>query len=155
VLLKGNWMNYVMPGSLDVDLVIVAMAFLLVRQGTTGAAIFGFVQGLVVDIYSAGVLGLFTFLYLIAFLAVHYGSRFFDIYSAKGQVILVAIAVFLKHILFVAFLQAFPMVIARFSYPAFLPFALSAVATGLVAPIFFYLFRALAGIPGGGLQEGS
>jgi rod shape-determining protein MreD len=148
-------MNHVMPGSLDVDLVIVAMAFILIGHGTTGAVIFVFVQGLLVDLYSAGVLGLFTFLYLVAFFTVHFGSRFFDIFSAKGQIILIAIAVFLKHILFVAFLQAFPTVIARFSYPSFLSFALSAVATGLVAPFFFYFFRAVAGTPAGGLQEGS
>jgi len=147
-------MNDIMPGSLDVDLVIVAMAYILIRHGTTGAAIFVFVQGLVVDLFSAGVLGLFTFLYLVAFLTVHFGSRFFDILSPKGQVILIAIAVFLKHILFVSFLQAFPMVIA-ISSPSFLSFAVSAIATGLVAPFFFYLFRSVAGTQLGGLQEGS
>ncbi|MEJ2723492.1 MAG: hypothetical protein P8175_02370 [Deltaproteobacteria bacterium] len=154
VLVKGNWMNFIMPGSLDVDLVIVAMAYILIRHGTTGAAIFVFVQGLVVDLFSAGVLGLFTFLYLVAFLTVLFGSRFFDIFSRKGQVILIAAAVFLKHVLFVAFLQVFPMVIA-ISSPSFLYFALSAIATGLVTPLFFYFFRLAAGTSGGGFQEGS
>jgi hypothetical protein len=143
-----------MPEALDVDLVIVAMAYILIRQGTAGAAVFVFVQGFVVDLFSAGVLGLFTLLYLVAFLTVHFGSLFFDILSPKGQVILIAIAVFLKHVLFVAFLQAFPMVVAL-SSPSFLGFAVSAIATGLVAPFFFYIFRRIEGASVGGLQEGS
>lgn len=147
-------MTRIMPEALDVDLVIVAMAYILIRQGTAGAAVFVFVQGLVVDLFSAGVLGLFTLLYLVAFLAVHFGSLFFDILSPKGQVILIAIAAFFKHILFVTFLQAFPMVIAL-SSPSFLRFAVSAIATGLVAPVFFYIFRRMEGPSVGGLQEGS
>jgi rod shape-determining protein MreD len=147
-------MNGIMPGSLDVDLVIVAMAYILIQHGTTGAAVFVFVQGFVVDLFSAGILGLFTLLYLVAFLAIHFGSRFFDILSSKGQIILITMAVFLKHILFVAFLKAFPMVIA-FSSPSLLSFAVSAMATGLVAPFLFHLFRTVAGTPTGGLQEGS
>ena len=82
-------MNYVMPGSLDVDLVIVAMAYILIRHGTTGAAIFVFVQGLVLDFFSAGVLGLFTFLYLMAFLTVLFKvvlhNSYVQLYTCRGE----------------------------------------------------------------------
>ena len=133
-------MNYFMPGLIDVDLVTVIMSYLLIRQGSNVAVIFTFVQGIIIDLFSGSVMGLHTFLYLVTFLCLFIGARFFDLLTSKGQVILIFLTVFLKQILLLALLRAFSL---EMSVPPSLlsPFALSALLSGLVAPLVFSMFH--------------
>ncbi len=78
------------------DLVTIIIAYLLIYYGTAGAVIFAIGQGFLIDTFSSGLLGLFTLLYLITFLSIKLGSFFFDLYSSRGQIFLIFIAVFLK-----------------------------------------------------------
>ena len=55
---------------LDVDFIVLFIAYLFVSRGETGAGVFAFCQGLLTDIFSGGFLGLFGLLYLGIFLGI-------------------------------------------------------------------------------------
>lgn len=133
-------MNSFMPSLIDVDLVTVIMAYLLICQGGNGTVVFAFAQGVAVDLFSGGVMGFFTFLYLVTFLCLFVGARFFDLLSPKGQIILILITVFFKQILLLGLLKAFSL---EMSLPPslLLRFALSALLAGLAAPLVFSVFN--------------
>ena len=125
---------------LDVDLVTIMIAYLMISYGKTWAGIFATCQGFFIDIISAGILGLFTLLYLITFLSVNIGSYFFDLNSARGQIILVSMAVLLKEILLVALLKSFSLEI-NVSPSTMVSFGVSALVTGLIGPFLFYFLN--------------
>ena len=152
VLIKGSLMNHFMPGLIDVDLVTVIMSYLLIRQGSNGAVVFAFVQGIAVDLFSGSVMGFYTFLYLVTFLCLFIGARFFDLLTSKGQIILIFLTVFLKQILLLALLKAFSL---EMSLPSSLPlpFALSALLAGLVAPLVFSMFNQMGFAAASDLEE--
>ena len=125
------------------DLVTVIVAYLLIYYGTPGAVIFAIGQGFLIDTFSSGLLGLFTLLYLITFLSIKFGSVFFDLYSLRGQIFLISIAVFLKEIFLIAFLKAFAMEIF-ISLTDLLSFVTSALFSGLIAPILFFIFNQIS-----------
>ena len=133
-------MNWIGLNNLDVDLVTIMMAYLLTGNGKTGTGVFAFFQGILVDIYSAGLLGLFGVLYLVVFLGIYLGGRFFDPHSPRGLVILVSLAVSLKGALLVALLDAFSLEMVT-SSATFLSMAVSALCTGLIAPFLFYVLN--------------
>ena len=104
--------------------------------------IFAFCQGLVIDIFSGGILGFFALLYLVVFFCIRLFSRPMDISSTGGQMAVIFIAVLLKNILMVTFLYLFSMEIV-FSFYDLLFFAFSAICSSLIAPILFYLLNLL------------
>jgi rod shape-determining protein MreD len=116
----------------------VITAYLLARNGSTGAGIFAFSQGLLIDTFSVGLLGLYTSLYVIVFLGIGFGSRFFDIQSTRGQIIVITLAVVLKEIFFVIILNVVALEVV-ISPSSVLGFATSAICSGLVAPFLFVL----------------
>lgn len=145
-------MNHTALGFIDVDLVTIVMAYLLVSHGQTGACIFAFGQGLLMDVFSAGLLGLFTLIYVAVFLGVSMGSRFFLLHSSRGLMILVTLAVLLKEILFAGLLAAFAFEISDASH-TFAPRATSALCTGLTAPVVFYVLNRIKRLLTGGREE--
>lgn len=154
VLIKGNLINYLKLSLFDVDLVIIIMTYLLVVYGETGAGVFALSQGFLIDIFSGGLLGLFTLLYLSVFLGINLGSRFFDLRSARGQVIVISLAVLLKGLLLIALLNMFS-VRAHISSLALWAFAVSAALSGLIGPVVFYLLNHLKYFVIRGLREGT
>jgi len=142
VLIKGNLFNHVRLSLFDVDLVIIIMTYLLVFYGEKGSGIFALSQGLLVDVFSGGLLGLFTLLYLSVFLCMNLGSRFLDLRSARGQIIIISLAVLLKGILLFTFLNIFSLEI-HISYIVLWAFAASAACSGLLGPFVFYLLNQL------------
>jgi len=134
--------NGIAPVSFDIDLVIVFTACLLMGSGSTGAAVFAFGQGLLIDILSAGFLGLFALIYVVAFLCLELGSRFFDLRSAQGQFLLVSLVVFLKQIFLVGLLDVFAFEVLL-SASLFLWFGASALSSGLIAPVLFGILKTL------------
>ena len=140
VLIKGHLINLVTPNIFNVDLVAIITAFLLVFYGQTGAGIFAFGQGLLIDAFSVGLPGLFTFLYLIIFLGINIGSRLLDLGSVMGQIIIISLAVLLKKVLFVVFLDLFSLETTVTS-SVFLAFSISALCSGLIAPFIFTFFN--------------
>ena len=73
------------------------------------AGIFAFGQGFIMDIFSTGLLGLFTLLYLMVYWSVNLGSRFFDLNSRRGLFILVTISVSVKGLFFIILLNIFSL----------------------------------------------
>ncbi|MDY7037146.1 MAG: hypothetical protein SV375_13405 [Thermodesulfobacteriota bacterium] len=127
----------------DVDLVIITIAYLLVYHGDTGAGLFAFIMGILVDIFSACPLGLFPFLYLTIFLSIKHGSFFFDLLSARGQITLVTLAVLGKAVLFVTFLNLLSLEMT-FTSSNILAFATSAICSGMFAPFIFNVYNFLS-----------
>jgi len=134
--------NDVDPLFFDIDLVIVITASLLMSSGSVGAAIFAFGQGMLIDLFSAGFLGLFALLYVISFLCLELGARFFDLRSGKGQFLLVGLVVFIKEFVLVGLLDAFAFEVVA-SASLFFWFGASAFLTGLIAPLIFGILKRL------------
>jgi len=147
-------MNRTVMRFLDVDLLVIMIVYFMVFHGETGAGIFAFGQGLIIDIFSGGLFGLCTLVYLIVFFAIKVGSFPFDLSSARGRILVIALAVLLKGILFITFLHLFnyQLVLSR---SVLLERVVSAAFSGLVAPILFYLFNLLSDAVGGVEKEAS
>lgn len=126
----------------DLDLFAVIIAYLFLFYGKVPAAAFAFGQGLLIDLLSGGIHGLFTFIYLSVFGCIYLGSRLFNLEYPKGQVLLISSVVLLKKILLLIVLNTFSQVVF-FSRFFLLVSVLSAITTGIIAPIVFYLFNRL------------
>ena len=135
-------MNLLGSDHFDLDFLIIIIAYLFLYYGQTPASIFAFGQGLVIDFFSAGLHGLFTFLYMSVFAGIYLGSQFFDLQEHRGQVLLISMAVLLKKGLFLIVLSTF-FLEAVFSKSFLWISVASAIATGLIAPVAFYLFDRL------------
>ena len=133
-------MNYMMFKYFDVDFVIILLAFVFAFYGDIGAGIFALSQGLLMDIFSAGLLGLFTSIYLIIFMGIRFGSRFFNLGTIKGLIIIVSLAVIFKKTLFVTFLHIFSLEIT-FSFSFYTAAVSSAICSGMISPFLFYFLR--------------
>ncbi len=145
-------MNELAPLFFDIDLVFVITASLLMSSGSAGAAIFAFGQGMLIDLLSAGFLGLFALLYVLCFLGLELGARFFDLRSVQGQFLLVGLVVFIKELVLVGLLDAFAFEVVL-SASLFFWFGASAFFTGLIAPLIFSILRIVQIRTGGGSKE--
>lgn len=128
------------------------IGYLLMYSGSTGACIFAFFLGMLIDFFSADVLGFFTLVYLLIFLAIEFGSRFFDLRSVKGQVILVFLGVFVREMLVVSLLDILGYQV-HFSSSLFMGFTVSAGITAVLAPFIFFLLEWLRAIFSGRVKE--
>jgi rod shape-determining protein MreD len=144
--------NDLVPLFFDIDLVIIITASLLMSSGSAGAAIFAFGQGMLIDLLSAGFLGLFALLYVISFLCLELGARFFDLRSVQGQFILVGLVVLIKELVLVGLLDAFAFEVVL-SASLFFWFGVSAFSTGLIAPFIFSILKTVQIRTGGESRE--
>jgi cell shape-determining protein MreD len=140
LLMKGSIINFFGIHFFDIDLVIIIITYLLLMDEETVAGVFALSQGLLIDVYSGGPLGLFTLLYLMLFLSIHIGSGLLDIRSAKGQAIIILIAILLKGGLLISFLHIFSLEI-HVSYSVLWAFAGSGVCSGLIGPLILRVFH--------------
>jgi len=128
----------------DLDLFAIIIAYLFLSYGQAPAASFAFGQGLLIDLLSGGIHGLFTFIYLSVFGCIYLGSQLFNLEYPKGQILLISSVVLLKKILLLLVLSTFSREI--FFPRSFLSVSVaSAICTGLLAAILFYLFNVLRG----------
>jgi hypothetical protein len=146
-LLKGIWFDPWGVSIFNLDLLTILTAYLFLSFGRMQAGAFALGQGLLIDIFSSGLNGLFTFLYLIVFLGIYLGSLFFNLQSAKGQIMIVTLVIFFKYIVFLTVLSLFSNSII-FSKSFLSASAISIIGTGLITPIFFIFFNWLMGISG-------
>ena len=126
----------------DLDLLIIIIAYLYWFYGKTVSGSFAFGQGLLIDIFSGGLHGLFTFIYFVVFLGIHLGTRIFNLQELKGQVLLISLLVLLKKSMFFLVLTVFSTEII-FLKSFLLGSVASAIGTGLITPIIFYIFSRL------------
>lgn len=144
ILVKGSLMNQFGFDSLDIDLVSILVGCLLSAGGHVGGAVFALGMGVLTDIFSAGWPGLSALLYMVVFLSIQLGSKFFDLHSSRGLLILVFLAVSVKGLLFMGLLLTLsPRVVI--SPNAFSALAVSALSTALLAPPVYYAVSTLSG----------
>jgi cell shape-determining protein MreD len=139
VLFKGSFIAGMGSYFLDIDLVTVMIAYLLIHSGRTGACVYAFFLGMLVDLFAAGVPGLFTLIYMAVFLTIEAGSRFFDLQTIKGPMILVFLGALVRQVFLVGLLDIFSYQV-HFTASLFLGFAVSAAVMGLIAPFVFSFF---------------
>lgn len=135
---KGVWIR---PGGmqfLDFNFLVILTAYLFLFYGSTAACGFAVGQGVLIDIFSSGLNGLFSTVYLGVFVAIYMASLFFNLEDAKGQIIIVLFAVFVKNILFVLILMLFSQHVVLSI--GFLKVTGASIAiSGLIAPVLFKL----------------
>jgi len=129
----------------DLDLLTILTAYLFLSFGRIQAGVFALGQGLLIDIFSSGLHGLFAFLYLSVFWGIYLGSLFFNLRTAKGQIIIVSLVISFKDIVFLTVLSLFYDSIV-FSKSFLSASAISIIGTGLITPILFIFFDWLRGI---------
>lgn len=139
-------MNQLGLGLFDLDVLTILIAYLFLFCRPTGIALFAFGQGFLIDVYSGGLHGFHTFSYLCIFFTILIGARSINIDEPKGQFFLVIIAVALKKILTLIIIGTFFDDISLAKSLIWISVT-SAVATGIAAPILFYLFNRCANIP--------
>ena len=127
------------------DLITALILYVFLVFGHAGSFIFALGQGYFMDLFSGGMQGLFTFLYLSVFGCILLSSKFFNLYSARGQVTIIGLVMLLKSVLFSISLTAFSQ---RAVFPVSFPWisALVAIITGITTPVIFYLFDILKAI---------
>jgi len=135
-------------GVFDLDLLTLLTGYLFLSFGRIQAGVFALAQGLLIDIFSSGPNGLSALIYVIVFWAVYLGSLFFNFQTAKGQIIIVSLAVLLKNVTWQAATALLSGSIL-FSKTFFCAAAVSIIGTGLLSPALYTLFDRLRGVPGG------
>ncbi|MCP4664827.1 MAG: rod shape-determining protein MreD [Deltaproteobacteria bacterium] len=138
-------MNLIGSDSFDLDVLTIFIAYLFLFYRSVPVGWFAFGQGLLIDIFSGGFHGLFTFLYLVVFGGIRLGARFFNPQGPKGQMIIIALAVLLKKALLLMVVNAFSRELVFSTYFLFSS-AASAIATGMAGPILFSLLNRLRGV---------
>lgn len=144
-LIKGKSANLTWSFCFELDFLTILIAYLFLFYRLTSVAAFAFGQGLFIDVFSGGLHGLFTFLYLSVFGVIYLGSQFIDLQDFKGQVMIISVAVLLKKIVFLMMLTLFPLEVV-FSETFILKSMASAIVTGLIGPVLFHLFNRLMGV---------
>ncbi len=141
-LTKGKLAGSVSPVVAGADLIIVLSAYLFLRGGVYQAGVFAFVQGLCMDVYSAGFEGLFVFLYLCSLGVVAIASGFIHLGNPRGQVLIVAMAWIAKEALFFVAVATLAGQLA-FSSAQPRTLALSFILSVVLAPVVFYFLDRL------------
>lgn len=139
VLLKGNLLNLMGGSYLDLDLLSILIAYILLCYGPMRASTYAFGQGLLTDLFSGGLHGLYTFLYLVVFFGIFVSCRFFSLQHPKAQILIVSVAILLKNTMFVVILSVFSQKIVLVNSFVWMSIG-SIVMTSLTAPAFFFLF---------------
>ena len=142
ILVKGNVIGPVVPRYLDVDLIIVILTYLFAVYGEKGAGIFAFVLGGLMDLFSGGLFGFHTLIYIAIFLAIKLSSKPLDLSSIGTQIVIVSLSVLLKGILMISLHSLFSLR-AILSLNDLFSMVLSMIFSGLITPFFFYMFNLL------------
>jgi rod shape-determining protein MreD len=142
MLIKGDMLNHLMSTTLDIDVVVIVIVYLLAYRSEIGAGIFALGLGMFMDIYSGGLWGFYGMLYLIIFLFIKIASRPFDLFSSFGQITVIFMGVLAKGISTVLLLHLFSLN-SNFSSLNFLLLLISALVSGLTAPLIFFILNSL------------
>lgn len=145
-LFKGIWADPWGVDFFDLDFLTILTAYLFLSSGQVAAGSFALGQGIFIDLLSAGLQGLFPSLYLGVFWGITIASRFFNLKEAKGQMIIVALAVLFKQILKILIVGLFSHnLIASSSF--FKAAVISILGSAIIAPLVFMLLNSLRAIP--------
>ena len=145
-LMKGIWTNPWGVDFFDLDFLTILTAYLFLSSGRLAAGSFALGQGILIDLFSTGLQGLFPSLYLGVFCGIAIASRFFNLREARGQAIIVAIAILFKQVLMVLLVGVFSHKLIASSY-FFQVTAISILGSGIIAPLVFMLLNGLRAMP--------
>ena len=123
----------------DIDLVIVFTTYFL-ASNESSPGIFAFCQGFLLDVFSGGVPGLFTLLYLLVYFCIRIASHPIDLLSPVGRAAIVFIAVIIKELIMLLFLSLFSIQY-HFSADSLLSFFLSAMLTSIISVFIFHFLK--------------
>ena len=123
----------------DIDLVIVFTVYFL-ASNEASPGIFAFCQGFLLDIFSGGVPGLFTLLYMLVYFSIRIASHPIDLLTPAGRAAVVFIAVIIKELLMLLFLNIFS-IHYNFSADSLLTFFLSALLTSILSIFILHFFK--------------
>ncbi len=139
ILCKGKWQNPIGSFLFSLDFLTIMIAYLFIAYGGVAAGAFAFGQGFLMDLYSGGMYGLFSFLHLIIFGGISLASLVIDINDIKGFVFVVFLSVFLKNVVYVMMVSVFSqnMVPKSFLVTA----GTTIIGTSLISFIVFCLFN--------------
>ena len=142
ILLKGYFMEALGSRLLDLDLIIIIIAFIYLKYGPAWAGCYAFGQGLFTDIFSGGLQGLFITLYMAVFGVILLSALIFNLNNPKGQAIVVIVSMMVKKILLfiILLLVSVPFSLSK---PMLSIFLLSVVLTGLSAPLVYYILNSI------------
>lgn len=98
--MRGNFVGDVFGDALIPDLTAVFTVYLIVCSGPKAAGSFALFQGLLMDLLSGGIRGLFIGFHLMVFCVAILGRGLFDIHRPKGQFIITTLAVASGKLLF-------------------------------------------------------
>jgi rod shape-determining protein MreD len=146
-LIKGKLAISLNLGHFDLDIITILIGYLFLVYGSATAALFAFGQGFVIDIYSGGPQGIFSFTYFSIFFLFWVLSRTFNISEQKGQFFLVLIAVGFKK-LFIAFIFWASSHDMNLSTTLIWLSVASALITALCAPLAFAILNRTRDITG-------
>ena len=135
-------MRFIGSEFFDLDLLTIVTAYFFLRYGQTSSCVFALGQGFFIDLFSGGMPGLFTFLYICVFGGIWLWSRFFDLQTQRGQIFIVSLVILLKNVLFM-------IIAAAFFQDGFFPRSslwvsgALVIGTGLFTPVWFFMFDRL------------
>jgi hypothetical protein len=131
-LIKGDLFSFFLFRIIDLDLIIIFTALLVVFYGEIKVGLFIYAQGLLIDVLSGGVLGLYALIYLLVFAGIKLWSHLFDLQAPRGQFIIVILSVLLKGIISLVILYIFSWKIGVFKIQL-LAIPTSAICSGITA----------------------
>lgn len=140
VLIRGDLANQVRIEWLDIDFLTILTAYIMIVLGQAASGVFAFGMGFLIDCYSAGLLGLFTTIQLVALFSMYLCSSFLDTQSPRSIFILVTLGAWIKGMLFIGLLNALSLE-TGLSLETFTAITFSALISGLVAPFVFFIMN--------------
>ena len=123
----------------DIDLVIVFTVYFLATNESS-PVIFAFFQGFLLDTLSGSVPGFFTLVYLLVYFCIRIASHPIDLLSPVGRAAVVFIAVIIKELITLLFLNLFS-IRYLFTADSLISLSLSAVLTSILSIIIFHLLK--------------
>ncbi len=136
-LIKGNFVQAMGSELFAPDLLTILISYVFLRYGQTSACFFALSQGIFIDLFSGGMHGFFTVLFLIVLCGIWLGSRLFNLQTQTGQIVIVFFAMLLKKVFFFIMLSFFSQ--GAFFSNSFLWISIGLIIfTGLIAPILHY-----------------
>lgn len=138
-------MTFLGSDLIDPDLLIILIAYLFLIYGPVSAGTFAFGQGLLADLFSGGLPGLFAVVYLSVFGGIYFGCRFLNLEDLKGQITLVSLAILLKKIVFAGMIGMFSLEVVL-TGPFLWISGASAIGTGLITPALFRVLKHLRAV---------
>jgi rod shape-determining protein MreD len=142
LLIKGDLFNHGFLAHIDVDFITILMVYLLGRRCEIGAGVFALGQGLLMDIFSGGMWGFNTILYLFVYLFIKVIARPFDLLTSTGKVAVVFFGVLVKDVLIILLFHIFSLNSGFLNHDA-LKLLVSAICSGMAAPFILMLVDSL------------